>query len=492
MHLSGALLLRGVGWSGSRADALAPGSPVPHHKAQLPRAHTALPSPQLRNEDETKARSALMKLTFLLGSGISIPAGLPSVRQITDAVMAGDGIIERSALSTGYAPDERRERENGRRIIIFLNWLKAQAACRYAEMPNRRVNYEDLAYLADQIADDIGCEYENPAIQPFVRDVLNNLEGIFRNTRSSKAREELKEIAESAVTYISKTVVSQLPKKPQEEDTRYLEFFAKACRDDSFSEVNLFTLNHDTLLEDFLRNKLYNDGFEVVDGLRGASNGDGSRRWCPKVFDRRNRDQKLLKVFKLHGSIGWIRWEPKSRIHKDKLSTENVDRDRRFVGTYKMTETTAGPFYRSLPPALILVGTFNKLLKYNSDVFNELHYRFHRALEDKSCKTLVVCGYGFGDKGVNTRIVEWRRRSSEHKLLIIDPAESIEIFQKARGTIQNEIEAILGQQESKTNACLAPCSSPVGSVKHLQMGIGKRRDDTTTKIVTWKKVKRHI
>ena len=53
-HARGSIPWCGVGWSGSRAAALAPGSPAPHHEAQLPRANTALPSPQLGNEGETR------------------------------------------------------------------------------------------------------------------------------------------------------------------------------------------------------------------------------------------------------------------------------------------------------------------------------------------------------------------------------------------------------------------------------------------------------
>src|SRR5206468_2577697 len=106
-------------------------------------------------------------------------------------------------------------------------------------------------------------------------------------------------------------------------------------------------------------------GFKVVDGLRDASNGDGSRRWDPKVFDKRSRDQKPINVFKLHGSVGWARWEPQRGIPKHNLSKENMDRHGRFAGTYKMSANTERPLYCSLPPALILVGTFNKILKYN-------------------------------------------------------------------------------------------------------------------------------
>ena len=51
--------LCGVGRSGSRAAALAPGRPAPLHEAQLPRANTALPSPQLGNEGEKRNLTAM-------------------------------------------------------------------------------------------------------------------------------------------------------------------------------------------------------------------------------------------------------------------------------------------------------------------------------------------------------------------------------------------------------------------------------------------------
>lgn len=149
------------------------------------------------------------------------------------------------------------------------------------------MNCEDLAYLAGQIADDIDYEYENPAIQQFVRSALSDMEGIFREMTPAKAREELKGLAESAVTYIRHTVVSHFHKQSDPQSTRYLRFFIKACRDDAVTEVNLFTRNHDTLIEDFLRAELENDRFKVADGLCDASNGDGSRRWNPQAFDKK-------------------------------------------------------------------------------------------------------------------------------------------------------------------------------------------------------------
>ena len=56
--------MRGAGWPGSRAAALSPGRPAPHHEAQLPRAKTALPSPQPGNEGE-KILAAWQAVSYL-------------------------------------------------------------------------------------------------------------------------------------------------------------------------------------------------------------------------------------------------------------------------------------------------------------------------------------------------------------------------------------------------------------------------------------------
>ena len=54
---------------------------------------------------------------------------------------------------------------------------------------------------------------------------------------------------------------------------------------------------------------------------------------------------------------------------------------------------------------MLLVGTFNKVSEYSQGIFRELHYRFRRTLH--KADQLVVCGYSFGDKGINSEIIEW-------------------------------------------------------------------------------------
>ncbi len=422
-----------------------------------------------------------MKATFLLGSGISISAGLPSVGKITKAILSGDGlvinpdgrVVDEDELSDQWVEQVRvsmieEGREKVRRILLLLDWLKVQVNCRYAEIEGRLANYEDLAYLAGQISDDLGDEYENPALQPFVRKALIDLKGLFPDSATYAAREGLRELARTTVNYIRQVVAREL--RTPLSDTSYLRVFADACKDSLVSEVNLFTLNHDTLLERILKENDVN----VVDGFKEA--GDGSRRWDASVFDNPD-DERRVNLFKLHGSVNWWRWETRHGLSQDRASHENVDRNRRFVGTYRAPDSDP-PLYERLLESegpQILAGTFNKILGYNSELFLELHHRFHRVLQD--CNALVVCGYGFGDKGINTRIAEWRQHSSLPKLLIIDPAESSVIVQRARGSVYREIAAI------DPNTMIDPLSP--GAVKHWQNGLADS-------LITWEKIRTEL
>ena len=103
------------------------------------------------------------KVSFLLGSGISIPAGMPWVKQITEKVLFGS---RRHAHNAGgsydfgqppYAhagfPDEYIPR-----VVTFLKRLSVEIRTVlhfffFLNHPERVVNYEDLFYVAAQIHD---------------------------------------------------------------------------------------------------------------------------------------------------------------------------------------------------------------------------------------------------------------------------------------------------------------------------------------------------
>ena len=97
--------------------------------------------------------STSKKTVFLFGSGISIPAELPSTDVLTQILLSGDGIV-RHTDGTYYLSDDKSgyflTDEYIPRIVPFLNRIKAEIDAYYSK-DSRKTNYEDLYYVVSQI-----------------------------------------------------------------------------------------------------------------------------------------------------------------------------------------------------------------------------------------------------------------------------------------------------------------------------------------------------
>jgi len=101
---------------------------------------------------------------------------------------------------------------------------------------------------------------------------------------------------------------------------------------------------------------------------------------------------------KLHGSINWQRY-----------SHEKIE----LFESSKYNST-----YEDNP--VFLIGTFNKMFDYtNNDIFLQLYHIFYTLLN--RIKTLIISGYSFSDKGINTRLYIWMGSNPENKIIIIHP-----------------------------------------------------------------------
>ncbi|MGJ3243267.1 MAG: SIR2 family protein [Opitutales bacterium] len=400
-----------------------------------------------------------MRLCFLLGSGISRPAKLPSVDEITEQVLApneffrcSDGVFRRASVVQQSPEIIQMQMPDLEKIKRLLCWLKGHAEIRYAADPQRSVNYEDLAYLAAQIHDDASDEYENPAIGPLVCCALNSLPDM---CSAGKLGEQAGEVE----NFIADVVTDMLCKPASQTD--HLRLFREAASDSQFQELNVFTLNHDCLLERYLRD----NGVAVVDGF-DPDNSLGIRIWNPVLFDCLSTHTKdpVVRLFKLHGSINWRRFRPREGQNEEPSGNpwreEYIGiRSNRELASVKDAE---GRIHEELDRALFLAGTFNKMFSYLNHVFLELHYRFHRALAEAT--RLVVSGYGFGDKGINNRIKDWMCSacpSGERKMILIEPRSLDDLQQTARGAIAGKLMA--WQQ--------------AGRLIHLKCGIGSTDAD---------------
>lgn len=408
-----------------------------------------------------------MKVCFLVGSGISRPASLPSVDNLTTQVLAPeeffrcpDEVYRRIATFQPSPMLVQMQTPDMERVAQFLRWLKGLAEVRYAADEGRRVNYEDLAYLAAQIRDDSLNEYENPALGPLICCALHSLPGLC-STGS------VGELAGQAVDFIADVVAEMLAQ--QTSCLNYLDIFQEAVSDPRFEEVNLFSLNHDRVLENSLTSK----GVAVVDGF-DKQNSLGVRKWNPALFDcwRAHATTPAVRLFKLHGSIDWRRFRPRETQSGETASNPWSEE---YVGIRSNPELAGnkdeqGRAHEELDRALFLAGTFNKMLAYLNHVFLELHCRLHRTLAETT--RLVVCGYGFGDKGINNRIVDWiclPTGQGKRKMVLIEPRSIEDVRRSSRGAIAGKL--VTWKDE--------------GSFVHLQFPIGDSG-------VTWEKVSHEL
>lgn len=371
-----------------------------------------------------------MRIAFLLGSGISIPAGMPSTQVITKQILSGEGVMRHSDGNYYFdkplygTPDEYVPQ-----VVVFLNRLKIEIDLYYLYETGHFTNYEDLYYVASQIRDSELKEYDNPVVQPFINKVLPEIRPLLVSEENDIGDEwQLLDLANEAANYVRDVVWHLLSKEPKSLD--HLNCIKDACLDYQLSNIDIFSLNHDTVLEQ----SLSQNNIQVIDGFGQPQNN--VRYWNPDLFD--SGDSKV-QLFKLHGSVNWFRFVPDSGSWSNESIGIPLDWD------VWHTKSPQGQRQRPVDGRpMLLVGTFNKILQYTSDIYADLHYQLHRSL--RHVQQLVVCGYSFGDKGINTRIIEWIYSSPNRKITIVHP-EPEKLKRAARGAISKQWDQWIKQRK---------------------------------------------
>ena len=355
------------------------------------------------------SNSSPTRIVFLLGSGVSIPAGMPTTDEITERVLSGEGIYLDEEIFTCRKHHEpaiaKIQKENVERVVKFLHRLKVEIDYYYEKQNFRHeTNYEDLYYVAIQIFDSELKGYDNPVVQPFIDKIRADIQPLLIG-KENEIRKEwlLQELADEATNYIHDIVWRMLDKKPIHLD--YSGCIKDVCQDSELSKVDIFTLNHDTVLEQCLKGIKFTDGFgEPINDVR---------YWNPDLFESGESKSFNVRLFKLHGSINWFQFQ-----------TLNGDWSNVSIGIPLgpdpwHTRNPVGQDQLPIDGPMLLIGRFNKELEYTSGIFEELHYQFYRSL--RQIRRLVVCGYGFGDKGINRKINQWVFSSPDCKITVVEP-----------------------------------------------------------------------
>lgn len=358
----------------------------------------------------------MVDIVFLLGAGTSIPAGFLKTAEITNLVLTGSG-VRRDSEET-YRLGGGNADKYVRLVSAFLRRISAEIEAYYAALPNHETNYEELYYVARQVADSETREYNNPIVKPFADKIRADSERFIMMYEAPHSL-ELSGLAEETCNYIHDIVWRTLSRAPTQ--LTHLQVFGEAISNEQVRGVKVFTLNHDTLLEKYFNQH----GITFFDGFTPPINE--VRYWDPE--NAQNQDSRV-QLFKLHGSVDWFRLGPQSGGWENEAIGISLEGD---------VWHTISPEGESQLPLdgrpVLLVGTFNKILKYSSGIFAYLHNEFRVAL--KKASLLVICGYSFGDKGINSYICNWVYSLESPRIVIIHQRHD-RLKAMARGAIANK------------------------------------------------------
>jgi len=347
------------------------------------------------------------EFTFLMGSGLSCAAGLPSVDKITEEIFNMENVFKSSDnhyYKSKSKPSEECFPEyykHNKAIEKILKIANCEVGKYYGN--NYKTNYEELYYLVKQIDDKF--EYDNPAILAFIEKVNIKIKSLLDSNVT------FNESIRNSVKYIEDAVWHILAEKY--ENLTVLDFLLKEVPK---GNINIFSLNHDYLIEQILQEYK----IDYVNGFKPYNKDI-------KIWDRNLFDQKSkIKLYKLHGSISWVRYTInnfKGYFYAD-IGLNDIYHLKDNKGNYLWP--AEGPRF--------LIGSVNKILEYSRELFSELFYRFHFIL--KNTNLLIIIGYGFKDKGINSKIIEYMYHDFKNKIIIVDIKGKEKLLKNARLAIQ--------------------------------------------------------
>lgn len=388
-----------------------------------------------------------MRIAFLCGAGTSVSVGMPTTDDITKQVLSGDCVVGHGTGNYGLqdVSSDHDPMISGpylARVRTLLTIAKQECDWYYTcgdfegERDTQRdemfwkheTNYEDIYYVIDQLHAHLGSNYDNPAIEALVRYVEQHADVIpILNRRADQGqnpRQELIGLCTETRDYVRGVVCGMLERKPNQ--IAGLSLFRQAWEDPARPTVDVYSLNHDTSLEQFFRDV----GIPFVDGFGRPENG--IRYWNASHFEDLTARLRLLK---LHGSVDWTKFP--SDGHHCQSECVGVPTDGLDPGcAIDRAGQKYRPYFDLGVPRPVLIGTFNKLMDYAQGIFGDMHCIFERNL--RHTDRLVVCGYGFGDKGINAQFLDWIASSPQRKAAVIDPNLEKGVKKTARGAVRKE------------------------------------------------------
>jgi hypothetical protein len=341
------------------------------------------------------------RAAFFFGSGIAFASKGPCVTQITDSLLNDSwerhtsGRFIRARQATMFLPHQQVAANKAQE---FLRVLKRHIDPHLREREQRQSNYEDLYFAALQIWEDLCGEYTNPLLSKSLTSIRKAAAGLCSGCATRMVDDDFAKLALSAADLTQWAVFQKVREVGDPVGLSVISEVAVTV-----GELDIFTLNHDLLVEaELKRQKMpFADGFAC---------GRGKLRKFDGVWDKPERH---VRLFKLHGSVDWYEFTfPKDHSNPGHRAFAAVEGDPdHCIGS-------SGEYLDLVnPQPMFLTGTAVKERRYGIGLIGAIFAKFFTRLAEH--RTLICCGYGWGDKGMNIRLDEWLQARPGNRIVIL-------------------------------------------------------------------------
>ena len=353
-------------------------------------------------------------VAFLVGSGFSVPCGMPTGRQLNDYVLN----IQKSPITFDYA-GKLAVSQDGIKHTIGSPFDYCLSFCSEAMKEYGKSHEFDYEQFYDFISGDgvYEVQYQNLA-KPYLsmfsdyHQLVFNMKTVYNQLIEYKLKEgRLTEIKdnefasdkfwkyESFVKYLDKLSINYI--------------------------VDIFSLNHDLLIENlprtnWLQHEDISDGFHSYRSpYYGELECNGQKYDC-RLEEFKAYYNTAIRLYKLHGSLDYIlfkRCDSNGCFWNDKMIKVpygiGVDK------TKKQNKKRLGYIMDWIEYNHdFLSGTLSKQNHYNDIFYKKLFKRFRVILKKAEC--LIIIGYGGRDTGINKNIVDYYDYRNKPSF-IVDP-----------------------------------------------------------------------
>jgi len=393
----------------------------------------------------------MKSISFLIGSGFSVPADYPTTTKMNERL----GKIDHSEICIHTSGNAR-----------FLNG-EADPNAQWMRIEQRKFVQEFLEFYQDiELGPEGNFHYET--FYDYYRSPLDEEkypERLAAFLDDFRKRHEIETDNHYLLLDFHHTfnqLIAKMLTKPLERvhlckpyGPSYSAFLQLVAELAKTHRVHIHTLNHDLYMEhlshsDAIQGKM-DDGFEELGSIFFGELYNKYERYLVRLSRFTNRFEQQFCLYKLHGSIDqyWFQDDAELNLIKLKRGVSPMkifkERKKDDVLEYVNHPTDYYPDFLS--------GTTSKIVRYGDVYYQIILDHFKKNLE--SSNTLITIGYGFNDPMINKFMHSNFLAKNSRTLFVVDvrkpniPFLSVDnIFFVAGGVSKMDSGFILGQMNA--------------------------------------------